>query len=131
MFRVVLVEVSCSILIELRWSTYWTLHMVGIMYNSTPLMHTVKVTILGSVIFSVNGKRHHSVRIFRYYVLWTIKCAFIRIHAAIMYISLVDRGGGRVYVWCGVRVLVRRSVHAVPESCRCCRGCGRANLQRP
>ena len=43
--------------------------------------YTVKVEILGSVIFSVNGKRHGSVRrIFRYYVLWTIGCAFIRMY---------------------------------------------------
>ena len=38
---------------------------------------TVKVEILGSVIFSVNGKRYRSVR---YYVLWTIRRAFIRMH---------------------------------------------------
>ena len=48
-----------------------------------------------------------------------------------IYISLVVERGGGACIECGVRVLVRRSVHPVPESCCWCRGCGIANLQGP
>ena len=46
----------------------------------------------------------------------------------------VHQSSSRSWRWlcieCGVRILVCRSVHAVPESCRCCRGCGRANFYK-
>ena len=62
--------------------------------------NTVKVEILGSVIFSVNGKKHHSVRgYFRYYVLQTIRCAFIRMYTrqprTSDLVRPVARGGSR------------------------------------
>ena len=46
----------------------------------------------------------------------------------------VHQSSSRSWRWpcieCGLRVLVRRSVHPVPESCCCCCGYGRANLQK-
>ena len=66
----------------------------------SPYLITIKVEILGSGISLVNGQRHRSVRrIFQYYVLWPIRCAFIRMYTwQLRSTSVVDRGagGGRV-----------------------------------
>ena len=50
-------------------------------YRTALLLHTVKVEILGIVIFSINRKRHRfSKNNFQYYVLWIIRCGFIRLY---------------------------------------------------